>query len=307
MELLCGRSCDKGVVLTFGNFDGVHRGHRHIFSEVVCLAQEKGLASAVLTFSPHTAVFLRNRKHFLLLDFDSKARLIEQCGIDYLCVVEFDEECAKMPPEAFIADILVNRCNAKYIVVGEDCVFGHRCKGDLDMLRFYAPHYGYGVEEISPLLASNGDICSSSCVRTYVERGDVKSASQMLGRNHVVSGLVVKGLARGRSIGFPTINLTLEHLVLPRRGVYSARVSFDKERQRCLAGIVNIGVRPTFSPEKHTVLEMHIFDFDEDLYGTRVTVELIDFIRDEKKFQNVEQLIVQIKKDIETVKGLFQF
>ena len=305
MELLCGRSCGKDVVLTFGNFDGVHRGHRHIFSEVVRLSKEKGLASAVLTFSPHTAVFLRKRKHFLLLDFDGKAQLIEQCGVDYLFVVKFDEECAKMAPEAFIANILVNRCNAKYVVVGGDCVFGHKCKGNLDMLRSYAPHYGYDIVVVNQLLASNGDVCSSSCVRTYIEQGDVKSANQMLGRNHSVSGLVVKGLARGRSIGFPTINLTLEDLVLPRMGVYSARVSVDKDQHCWLAGIVNIGIRPTFSPEERAVLEMHIFDFDEDLYGKWVTVELLDFIRDEKKFQNVEQLIVQIKRDIETVKGLF--
>ena len=304
MELLCGRACDKEVVLTFGNFDGVHCGHMHIFSEVVSLAKKHGLASAVLTFSPHTAVFLRKRENFLLLDFDSKAQFIDKCGIDYLCVVEFCEEFSKMLPGAFISDILVKRCNAKYIVVGGDCVFGYKCQGNLDMLKAQALFHGYSVVVVDPVAAGNAGICSSSRVRAYIERGDIRSANLMLGRNHFVRGVVLRGLARGRSIGFPTINLNLEHVVLPKKGVYNARVAIDAKPQQWLWGVVNIGVRPTFSHGENTILEMHIFDFDADLYGKKVTVELMDFIREEKKFQNIEQLVAQIKKDIEIVKSL---
>lgn len=299
MEVLCERPSAREVVLTFGNFDGVHRGHMHIFSEVVRLAQEHNLASAALTFSPHTAVFLKKRENFLLSDFERKVQLIESCDIDYLHVVEFDELFAKMLPEAFIENILVQRCKARYVVVGEDCVFGYRCMGNIDTLRSYSQSYGYKVMVVDHLSISGKKICSSSSIRKCVESGDIQAANLLLGRCHAISGQVMRGKARGRTIGFPTLNLSLEHTIMPCRGVYNARVLIGQE---WLSGIANIGVRPTFSEVELPILEMHIFDFDEDIYGRKVTVELIDFIRPEQKFHSIQQLVEQITRDIAVVK-----
>ncbi|MDB1135324.1 bifunctional riboflavin kinase/FAD synthetase [Candidatus Anaplasma sp. TIGMIC] len=301
MEVLYGRPGAKEVVLTFGNFDGVHKGHVHVFREVVRLARMHNLASAVLTFSPHTATVVRNREQFLLIDFERKVNLIADCGIEYLHVVEFCPSFAAMSPTAFIEDILVKRCMSKYVVVGTDCVFGRRCEGNLSTLHECAKVYGYEVVSVAPLTDDSGIVYSSSAVRECVENGDMRSASLILGRCHSVSGSVMRGSSRGRSIGFPTLNLSMAHTILPRLGVYSARVMIEADVW--LQGIVNVGIRPTFSAEEAPILEMHIFDFDQEIYGQKVTIELVDFVRPERKFDSVEQLVIQIKKDIEEVRN----
>ncbi|MDD9361439.1 MAG: riboflavin kinase, partial [Anaplasma sp.] len=159
--------------------------------------------------------------------------------------------------------------------------------------------YGYKVMVVDHLSVSGQKICSSSSIRKCVESGDIQSANLLLGRCHAISGQVMRGRARGRTIGFPTLNLSLEHTIMPCRGVYDARVRIGQE---WFSGIANIGARPTFSEDELPVLEMHIFDFDADIYGREVTVELLDFIRPEQKFQSIEQLVEQIKRDIAIVK-----
>ena len=300
MELLHGCSCAKDVVLAFGNFDGVHKGHAHVFSEVKRVAAQQGLAAAVLTFQPHPAVFLKCRENFLLCDFEQKVQLISEHGMDYLCVADFDAEFSKMSPEQFIRDVLVKNCKVKYVVVGENCVFGHKCAGNLGLLRRYSGHCGYEVASVRQFVIDGG-VCSSSAIRELLLMGDVERASKLLGRNHAVRGKVVRGCARGRTIGFPTLNLSLDNLVLPRKGVYKSRVSIDGGEW--LQGVANVGARPTFSDGERTILEMHIFDFDEDLYGRFVTVELLGFVRPEQKFLGIEQLVEQIGRDISAVRG----
>ena len=300
MELLRGRPCAEDVVLAFGNFDGVHKGHAHVFAEVCRIAEQQKLAAAVLTFQPHPVVFLKHCENFLLCDFKQKVQLIGACGVDYLCVEDFDAVFSKMPPEQFISDILVKNCRAKYVVVGDNCVFGYRCAGNLDVLKHHSESYGYKVVSVGQL-DIDGEACSSSAIRELLTVGDVETASNLLGRNHDVRGKVIRGCARGRTIGFPTLNLSLEGLVLPRRGVYKARASIDGGEW--LPGVVNIGIRPTFSDGERTILEMHIFDFDKDIYGRNVTVELLGFVRPERKFQDIEQLVGQIARDVATVRG----
>lgn len=300
MELLYGRSGDEDVALAFGNFDGVHRGHVHVFSEVKRIAEQRGWATAVLTFQPHTAVFLRRRENFLLCGLEQRVQLISECGVGNVYAVDFDEEFSKMSPERFINDVLVTACRAKCVIVGENCVFGYRCEGNLEVLKHYSERYRYEVVSVEQL-AVNGGVCSSSAIRELLSSGDVETANVLLGRNHAVIGKVMRGSARGRTIGFPTLNLDLENLVLPRRGVYRSRVSIDGEMW--LPGVVNIGVRPTFSDGERSILEMHIFDFDKDIYDREVKVELLGFVRPEQKFQCIEQLVEQIKRDVMVVKG----
>lgn len=299
MEVLYGYEGKEAVVLTFGNFDGIHLGHVRIFSELTQRAAQLSLPSAVLTFSPHTAAFLKQRKNFLLVDFEQKVKLIEACGVDYLYVVEFGQAFAQMLPRAFIHDVLVSGCRARHIVVGEDCVFGHKCAGDLKLLELHAAACGYGVTGV-PQYVVAGHVCSSSRIRECLQLGDIETANLLLGRRHVISGRVLKGQGRGRLIGFPTLNLSIDHTVLPKNGVYHARVRFDANNW--LLGIVNIGTRPTFAEETCPLLEMHIFDFDKDVYGEWANVELISFLRPERKFHDTDQLIQQIAQDISHVK-----
>ena len=303
MKVLYGHNCPEKVVLTFGNFDGVHCGHVRVFSEVVKLAKERGCASAVLTFLPHTAIFLKNRENFLISTFEQKVEMIRNCGIDYLCVAKFDEEFSKLSPEAYVEDILIKGCGAKLIVVGRGCIFGYKCAGDFKLLESCATMHGCEVVEIDQLFKEDL-LCSSSNVRECLRYGDIRNANMLLGRNHSVSGKVIRGVARGKAIGFPTLNLSLHGVVLPKRGVYYAKVKIDA--REWFPGIVNIGVRPTFSDVDTPILEMHIFDFCEDIYDKEVTVELIDFVRAEKKFQDVESLVEQIKKDISIVKRAYK-
>ncbi|MCU7611285.1 riboflavin biosynthesis protein RibF [Anaplasma capra] len=299
MEVLYGCESKRAAVLTFGNFDGVHLGHARIFSELTRLARDLSLPSAVLTFSPHTAVFFRQCENFLLTDFEQKVELIAACGVDYLYVVEFGEEFAQLSPDAFINDVLVGSCRAEHVVVGESCVFGHKCVGNLELLKLRAVTCGYEVTGV-PQYVVDGRACSSSRVRECLQLGDLETANLLLGRRHVVSGKVLRGKGRGRSIGFPTLNLSMDHTVLPKNGVYGARVNFGTDGW--LPGIANIGVRPTFSEVELPLLEMHIFDFDKDMYGAQANVELVNFIRPERRFSDVNQLIQQIEQDISRAK-----
>ncbi|ACZ48949.1 riboflavin biosynthesis protein [Anaplasma centrale str. Israel] len=300
MEVLYGHEGKEAVALTFGNFDGIHLGHVQIFAELTRRAAELSLPAAVLTFSPHTAAFLRQRKNFLLVDFEHKVELIEACGVDYLYVVEFGQEFAQLSPDAFIHNVLVGGCKARHVVVGKDCVFGHKCAGNLKSLELHAATCGYGVTGV-PQYMVDGRACSSSRIRECLQLGDIETANLLLGRRHVVSGRVLKGRGRGKLIGFPTLNLSMDHTVLPKNGVYHARVRFGGNNY-WLPGVVNIGTRPTFAEEICPLLEMHVFDFDDDVYGKWADVELISFLRPERKFHNVDQLVRQIAQDISDVK-----
>ncbi|MGN7678209.1 MAG: bifunctional riboflavin kinase/FAD synthetase [Anaplasma sp.] len=300
MKVLHGCEGERPVALSFGNFDGVHLGHVSIFAELTQRAKALSLPSAALTFLPHTAVFFRKCENFLLVDFEQKAELIKACGVDYLHVVEFGPEFAQLSPEAFVEDVLIKGCKAQHIVVGENCSFGRKCSGDLAVLQQCAETAGCGVTGV-PQYAVDGKVCSSSAIRDCLRRGNIETASALLGRRHIISGKVMRGRGRGRLIGFPTLNLSMGHTVLPRSGVYYARAKLSGD-DHWLSGIVNIGVRPTFNEDESSILEMHIFDFDRNIYGEKVSVELVNFIRPERKFENVDQLVEQIRKDISEVK-----
>ncbi|MGN7618783.1 MAG: bifunctional riboflavin kinase/FAD synthetase [Ehrlichia sp.] len=287
-------------VLAFGNFDGVHLGHQLIIDTVKDVAFKENLASTIITFDPHPSEYLRNRRNFLLLDLEQKVYLLQNCGIDYLYIINFDENFSQLSPDAFIEYVLVNSCNVKYIVMGHNCFFGHRCLGNIDLLRYYSTVYNYKIVKVDPVLIDDV-LCSSSLIRECLSQGRMDFANKVLGRSYQINGKVMKGLARGRLIGFPTVNVSIEHMLVPKVGVYSARIRIS-DSTMWLNGIVNIGLRPTFNDIKFPILEMHIFDFDDDIYDQLVSVQLLEFVRSEFKFSTVEELKQQIKDDISKVK-----
>lgn len=298
MEVICDYKEHKAkeVALAFGNFDGVHLGHSHVISTVKSLSVEKGIPSAILTFEPHPATVLSHRKDFRLTNLQQKIELIRSYNIDYLYVINFDQNFAKMTPECFIQEILVNSCQAKYVVTGHECVFGYKRLGKLELIKDFAATFGYRVVELNSLTVEDNTICSSSLIREYLTCGDIEFANKLLGRPYCVSGTVVRGVGRGRKIGFPTINLNIDDdMIKPKLGVYFAKMMQDGNY---FYGVVNVGVRPTFEDLKKPILEMYIFDFDDNLYDHLVKIEFLKFLRPEKKFSGAEELIAQIRYDV---------
>lgn len=294
----CEQGIKANVALTFGNFDGVHLGHKFAISTLRETAQEKGLSSAVLTFEPHPSTVLSDRKNFRLIDQEQKKELISSYDIDYLYIIDFNEGFAKVSCDDFISKILVDRYGAKYITVGKNCTFGHKQLGNISTLEKYSEMYGYSLTKLEPLII-DGEICSSSSIRECLQKGEIEVANKLLGRPYQVSGIVTKGACRGREIGFPTINIPIEdYMIKPKLGTYYAKVAFSENSSSWLYGVVNIGMRPTFKDLKKPIVEMHIFDFNENVYNFKVDIQLLKFIRAEKKFHSINELTKQIDHDI---------
>ncbi|WP_353287450.1 riboflavin biosynthesis protein RibF [Wolbachia endosymbiont (group B) of Gerris lacustris] len=294
----CEQRIEDNVALTFGNFDGVHLGHKFTISTLKKIAQEKGLPSAVLTFEPHPSTVLSDRKNFRLIDQEQKKELIGNHGIDYLYVVDFNKGFAQVSCDDFISKILVEKYGAKHIAVGENCTFGHKRLGNISTLEKYSETYGYSLTKLE-LLIIDGKICSSSSIRECLQKGEIEVANKLLGRPYQVSGIVTKDACRGREIGFPTINIPIEdYMIKPKFGTYYAKVAFPESSTSWLYGVVNIGMRPTFKDLKKPIVEMHIFDFNENVYNFKVDIQLLKFIRPEKKFHSINELTKQIDCDI---------
>ncbi|WCR58065.1 riboflavin biosynthesis protein RibF [Wolbachia endosymbiont of Ctenocephalides felis wCfeJ] len=320
----------SNVALTFGNFDGVHLGHEFAIFTLKKIAQERKLSSAILTFEPHPSTVLFNRKNFRLISQEYKKELISSYGVDYLYIIDFNEGFAQVSCDDFISKILINMYGAKHIVVGESCTFGYKRLGNTLTLKKYSETYGYSLVELEPLMI-DGEICSSSSIRECIQKGEIETANKLLGRPYQISGIVTKGVCRGRKIGFPTINITIEDcMIKPKFGTYYAKVSFPSldvasvcgarshgsqyqgieatesfakgsfsdANVNWLYGVVNIGMRPTFKDLKKPIVEMYIFDFNADVYNRKVNIQLSKFIRPEKRFHNVDELTKQINYDI---------
>ncbi|MBV0899530.1 MAG: bifunctional riboflavin kinase/FAD synthetase [Wolbachia endosymbiont of Fragariocoptes setiger] len=292
---MLNEDCKNGVVLTFGNFDGIHLGHKLAISITKKISQEMNISSAVLTFEPHTSSVLSKKNHFRLIDHNHKVEMINDAGIDYLYIIDFDKSFSQLNYNDFISEILVKSYNVKHIVVGKNCTFGYKKLGNTFTLKEYAMLYDYTVTELDPLVIDN-EVCSSSLIRDHLRCGKIDIANKFLGRPYQISGIVVKGACRGTEIGFPTINILIEDcMIKPKFGTYYARITYKME---WFYGVVNIGMRPTFQDLKRPILEMYIFNFNKNLYGSNVKIELLSFIRPEKKFFSVNELKKQINSDI---------
>jgi len=286
----------KGTIITWGCFDGVHLGHKKIISKVVKWAKATNLSSCVLTFDSHPQTVIYNKNIPLLTSARQKWDLIRVLGVDRCVVVPFTMGFSKIPAEKFVMDIW-KKFWVKGIVVGFDTSFGYGKKGDFGLLKRIAKKLDIKVRSCNPLLFRGVPI-SSSLIRETISKGKLSIAFRLLGRPVSLSGVIVRGFARGRKIGYPTANLKLEYGVLPPRGVYSSEVVIDGSIFR---GVTNIGICPTFnSSTKPDVVETHIINFDrhKNLYHKHILVNLFSKIRDEKKFSCVSELQDQIAKDI---------
>jgi riboflavin kinase/FMN adenylyltransferase len=283
-------------VVTIGNFDGVHLGHQKIFRSVVERAKKIKGTPIAITFSPHPVRVLAPEKGLkIITGFEDKAKLISGAGIKVLIGINFDREFARMEPDDFIKNILVDMIGTKWVIVGHNYAFGKAKKGRADLLRRRGRRYGFGVSVVR-YAKVYGDIVSSSRVRSLILRGRVCETSRMLGRLYHIEGTVIKGAGRGASLmNIPTANIAATNELIPKEGVYAVRVSFDDNVHN---GVANIGSNPTFDGNKMSY-EVHIFDFNRNILGEKLRIHFIDRIRDEKKFLGFKELEEQIKKDIE--------
>jgi len=295
----------RGASIAVGNFDGVHRGHQAVIGEAGRLARSTGAPWAVLTFEPHPrSVFQPGQPPYRLTPFRTKARHFEGLGVDAMIVQRFNRNFSQRPAEDFIRSVLVEGCGARHIVAGYDFVFGHNRRGSCELLLAMGKDLGFGFSAVSAVEDPAAVVYSSTGVRDFLRDGDVRAAAEILGRPFEVEGRVTRGHQRGRSIGFPTANLHPGPAIRPLAGVYAVRVSIiDGSKTILLDGVANIGTRPTFLDED-VILEAHVFDFDGNLYGQRIVVGLIDFIRPEKKFDDIDALKAQIGADCKTARQI---
>jgi riboflavin kinase / FMN adenylyltransferase len=290
----------ENAVVTSGTFDGVHLGHQKILKRLNEVAQQSAGESVVITFYPHprSVVSTENQSVKLLSTFDEKAELLQQNGVNHLLVIPFTREFSELKTEEFIQKILVDKIGTKKLVIGYDHRFGKNREGGFDYLQANAQKYGFEVEEILRQDVENIGV-SSSKIRKALAEGDVPTANHFLGRNYSLSGIVVKGKQLGRTIGFPTANVLTNESdkLIPHKGVYAVKVKYKDE---LFGGMLNIGFRPTVEGTFQTI-EVNIFDFDKDIYGENISIEFIQKTRNEQKFNGLEELKAQIRRDKDEV------
>jgi len=288
-------------IVTWGVFDGVHRGHRRVLSQVLGWARADGVSSALVTFDRHPEEVLRGKRVPMVTPLAERLRLIAELGLDYCVVINFTLEFSRTSAEEFIRVVVADRMGAKGIVLGHDSRFGHDRTGDLDFLTRLGRQVGLEVRHSEPEIY-DGRPVSSSLIREAVLAGKLQEATFLLGRPPAVYGTVVKGDRRGTALGFPTANLELHHAVRPPGGVYVAEVSLDG---RVYRAVVNIGTRPTFREGGAEVLEAHLLDYSGgDLYGRSLELRFLARVRDERKFDGPVALKRQIVDDIAAARTL---
>jgi riboflavin kinase/FMN adenylyltransferase len=286
----------RGAVAAIGNFDGVHLGHRAVIDAARRVAAAEGAKSAVLTFEPHPRrVFRPHDPPFRLTPFRVKALLLGELGVELMLVPKFDRAFAAISAEDFVAGVLARDLGLKHAVCGADFVFGKGRGGDVALLRRLAAANGLGVTVVEPV-GGGGAVYSSTAVRERLQAGDPAGAARILGRPFEIVGRVRHGDKLGRSLGFPTANVDHRSYLPPRTGVYAVRAALDRAGAPWLAGVANFGNRPTVEGLS-LLLEAHLFDFQGDLYGQRLRVRLIEYLRPERKFDGLDALKAQIAED----------
>ena len=283
--------------LTVGNFDGVHRGHKALLNRVVAAARARNLTPAAMTFEPHPREFFTpERAPARVSNLRDKLAAFERCGIERTLVAHFNRRFAHLTPAAFVEDVLIAGCEMRWLVIGDDFRFGARRAGDTALLADYAARGAFELE-VMPTVLDDGERISSTAVRQALAAGDLTRASTLLGRAYAISGRVLHGRKLGRSLGFPTLNLKIEHSNPALQGIFAVRVHCLGER--AVAGVASIGLRPTLDdPDSgRWLLEVHLFDFAEAVYGRLVTVEFVKKLRDEQKYETLGALSAAIGDD----------
>lgn len=284
----------RGSAVAIGNFDGVHRGHRALIAEAKAQARAKRVPSAVMVFEPHPREFFQpDELQFRLTPLKRKLVLFEKLGVELVFVEPFNAELAALTGEDFIERVLVAGLGVTHAVIGYDFYFGHKRGGNPELMVRSGEELGFGVT-VMPPVAEDGEVFSSSAVRLHLAQGDVRGAAHMLGDPWRVAGRVVGGARRGTDMGFPTANLAMPKGTTLGHGIYAVRVHLDGLTRD---GAAYLGTRPTFD-DGMPVLEVFLFDFSGDIYGREIEVEFIDFIRGDRRFRSVDELVAQMDRDI---------
>lgn len=295
----------KNAVVTIGTFDGLHVGHQKILQRLAEVARNCNGETVLITFWPHPRYVLNpNGETFhLLTSIEEKSEILKNFGIDHLVIIPFTREFSNLTSREFVKDILINIIGTKKLVIGYDHRFGKDRAGSFEELKREAPRYGFEVEEI-PEQDIDHIAVSSTKIRNALNVGDIEIANRYLGRKYCLSGIVVKGEGLGRKIGYPTANINpnFEHKLVPGDGIYAVKVGRD---DKMFNGMLNIGYRPTVDG-KHRVIEVNIFDFDEDIYGEMITLYFFKKTRSEIKFNSVEELKEQLHSDKKEIRNILK-
>ena len=295
---------DTGTVVTIGAYDGVHLGHRAVISRVRAMADDLGCHAAVVTFDRHPATVVRPESApRLLTDLEQKLELLGQTGVDYTVVVRFDEERSRESAEDFVREVVVGCLRARAVVVGHDFHFGHRRRGNVLLLQEMGAELGFDVLGVSLVAAEDDQPVSSTRIRALLQAGEVEGAARLLGRSHEVRGLVHRGDARGRQLGYPTANVAVPaEILLPADGIYAGW--YERPRAGVHPAALSVGRRPTFYDDAAaSVLEAHLLDFDAELYGEPARVRFVTRLREERRFASIDGLTDQMALDVEATRA----
>ncbi len=293
----------KGAVIALGNFDGIHRGHQFLIEQTRMIAKKSGAPSAVLTFEPHpVSVLKKDIPPFRLTPFHLKASLLKDLDIDILYVCRFNEALSKMAAPDFITELLIKKLGAKHLVTGDNFIFGHKRSGSTVLIESLSAQLGFGYTKIHNVEEAGASV-SSTAIRQILAAGKPEHVAQLLGRNHLIEGRVVTGAKRGRELGFPTANIRLKSHFRPLYGVYVVQVQVEGDATWHPA-VASLGINPMFKLDA-PVLEVHIFDWNRNIYGKSLRIQLLSFLRPEQKFESVPALTQQMELDCQNAKRFF--
>ena len=297
------RDVDRGAAVAMGNFDGVHRVHQQVIALAARAAGELGAPLGVITFDPHPRVYFRpDEPAFRLMKPDQQARALEALGVEVLYVLPLDAELAGMTDREFATRVLHEGLGARHVSVGFDNTFGKGRSGTPESMRAYGQELGFGVSVAAEVADRSGEKFSSTAIRDALRAGRPQDAALVLGRPFAIEGAVQRGRQLGRKLGFPTANVALDDYVTPRFGVYATRTRLPDGRH--IPGVANIGINPTVEGITRPLLEVWLFDFDEDIYDQVIETDLVAFLRDEVKFDSLESMTAQVMADAGAARAL---
>lgn len=290
----------KNSIIAIGNFDGIHLGHKKILECLTTEAKNNALLSLVLTFSPHPERILGEKRIKMIQTLDQRVNEMKKFGIDAILIIPFDEKFSSLSSHDFIQKIIVDRLKAKAVIIGENFRFGKNREGDISLLFRLASGYNLKIHSIPPVTKEDM-IVSSSIIRNFLKEGKIEKANVLLGRFYEVTGKVIKGKSRGKTLGFPTANIKTENEIIPQ-GVFISTTGIGPET---FSSLTNVGKCPTFN-QKEINIESYIMNLNKDIYGKKIRIHFLKKIRDEMKFKTQAELSQQIKKDLELAKSYFK-
>jgi riboflavin kinase/FMN adenylyltransferase len=287
-------------VCALGNFDGLHYGHRHLLETARKIASQNNCKFAVMTFEPHPAIFFKRSENIRILPLELKLEELKELDSDMVIIQDFDNEFAQISAKTFVEKILLKHLNIKHIVIGHDFIFGRNRTGNAEFLNKMAKEHNFGFTQISSQQCKqNNLVYSSSEIRKAIKAGNMRLATSLMGREYTIFGQIKRGNNIGKELGYQTANIDLADHVRPKYGVYAVKVIIKETEYHAVA---NFGLRPTVIDSSEEVLEIHIFDFNETIYGELMKVSFIDFIRQERKFASKSDLVQQIANDCDKAK-----